>query len=95
MRAKKRLEWSRHAEHGLYSIHDYIAGDNQKAADSVVNHLLESAGRLIDFPMLGHEGRRAGTSELVLTKYPYTIVYRLTADKVRIVAVIHQARKYP
>ena len=45
--------------------------------------------------MIGHEGKRAGTRELVITKYPYTIIYRLTADKVRIVAVTHQSRKHP
>lgn len=95
MHAKKRLEWSRHAEHGLAAIHDYIAADNPKAAESVARHLLESAGKLINFPMIGHEGKRAGTRELVITKYPYTIIYRLTSEKIRIVAVVHQSRQYP
>ncbi len=95
MHAKKRLEWSQRAEHGLAAIHDYIATDNPKAAESVARHLLESARKLINFPMIGHEGKRAGTRELVITKYPYTIIYRLTAGKIRIVAVIHQSRQYP
>jgi plasmid stabilization system protein ParE len=49
----------------------------------------------MDFPMLGHVGRRLGTRELVLSKYPYTIVYRLTVKKIIIAAVIHQSRKNP
>jgi plasmid stabilization system protein ParE len=27
-----------------------------------------------------------------LAKYPYTIIYRITADKVRIIAVLHQSQ---
>lgn len=92
MGAKKRLEWSRRAEDGLAAIHDFIAEDNPKAAEKVVRHLLDSAAKLVGFPLLGHEGKRTGTRELVLPKYHYSIIYRLTADKVRIVAVIHHKR---
>lgn len=95
MVAKKRLEWSRRAEHGIAAIYDYIAADNPAAAENVVRNLLDSAGKLAHFPMLGHEGARSGTRELILPKYPYTIIYRLTATKVRIVAVMHHSRQYP
>jgi len=37
--------------------------------------------------MLERDGETAGIRELVLTKYPYTIVYRLTTGKMRIVAI--------
>lgn len=92
MPAKKRLEWSLRAEHGIDAIYDYIADDNPSAAESVIRQILETAERLPQFPMLGHEGKRTGTRELVLPKYPYTLIYKLTADKIRIVAVIHQSR---
>lgn len=95
MPVKKRLEWSRRAERDIYGIHDYIAADNPKAAESVIALLIKSAESLIDFPAVGHEGAESGTRELVLTKYPYTIVYRLTAAKIRIVAIMHQSRQYP
>ena len=95
MPGKKQLEWSRRAELNLDAIFDYIAADNLSAAENVIVLLLKTAERLANFPMMGHAGRRSGTREFVLTKYPYTLVYRLTASKVRIVAVLHQARQYP
>ena len=95
MSEKKRLEWSRRAEHDLGAIHDYIAADNPKAAGSVVRFLLASVERLIEFPVLGHGGLEAGTREMVVTRYPYTIVYRLTSTKIRILTVLHQSRQYP
>jgi plasmid stabilization system protein ParE len=93
--AKKQLEWSLFAERGLEAVYDYIATDNPLAAENVVRHLLMEAAGLTAFPMVGHEGKRAGTRELVLSKYPYTLIYRLSANKVRIVAVLHQSRQYP
>jgi toxin ParE1/3/4 len=95
MGAKKQLDYSARFIANMEAIRDYIALDNPAAANQVLQTVLSSAEELIDFPLLGHAGQRAGTRELVLPKYPYTLVYRLTADKVRIVAVIHQSRKHP
>lgn len=46
MSAKKRLEWSRRAERDLGAIHDYIAGDNPKAAERVIGSMLSAAEEL-------------------------------------------------
>jgi len=40
---------------------------------------------------MGHPGEIAGIRELSLSKYPYTLIYRLTAEKVLIAAVVHQS----
>lgn len=93
MSEKKRLEWSYRAALNVEGIRDYIERDNAKAAQNVLSEIRKSARHLLEFPFTGHEGKRAGTRELVLPKYPYTILYRLTAGKVRIVAVLHQALK--
>lgn len=79
----------------IASIRDFIAGDNRAAALAVLNEIRRTAESLRDFPMLGHPGRRAGSRELVLKRYPYTLIYRITASKIGIIAVIHQARKHP
>ena len=79
----------------MVNIVVHIAADDPATALKVESCIFAAAENLEDFPMLGHAGQRAGTRELVLPKYPYTIVYRLTANKVRIVAVTHQSRKHP
>ena len=95
MSGKKPLEWSPRSRRNIESIRDFIAADNLAAAQSVLDAIRRTAENLRNFPMLGHPGRRAGTRELVLTRYPYTLIYRLTQRKIGIVAVMHQSRKHP
>lgn len=94
MQSKKRLEWSKRAEKRLDAIYDYIALENTVAAKNVALHVLELALSLVDFPEVGHTGKREGTRELVLSRYPYTLIYRLSATRVVIVAVVHQRQKH-
>jgi toxin ParE1/3/4 len=93
MQSKKRLEWSKRAEKRLEAIYDYIALENTVAAKKVAIHLLDSALSLVNFPELGHSGKREGTRELVLARYPYTLIYKLSAARIVIVAVVHQRQK--
>ncbi|MDO8754651.1 MAG: type II toxin-antitoxin system RelE/ParE family toxin [Anaerolineales bacterium] len=94
MAAKKRLEYSIAAGDDLESIQRYIAADNPKAATQVIENIMAAADNLLDFPMMGNPWRRAGTRKLVLKKYPYTIIYRLTTVAVFVLAVAHQSRKH-
>lgn len=95
MAAKKPLEWSPRSGRNIASIRDHIAADNPAAAQAVLNEIRRTAESLRDFPLLGHPGRRSGSRELVLRRHPYTLIYRITASKIGIVAVIHQAQKHP
>jgi plasmid stabilization system protein ParE len=93
MPEKKLLEWSPRSQRNIEHIRDYIAADNPAAAQSVLDAIRRAADGLRGFPMLGHVGQREGTRELVMTQYPYSLVYRLTPKKIGIVAVVHQSRK--
>ena len=93
--AEKQLEWTERASEDVLAVYTYIAQDNRKAAEAVVRHLISSAERVRYFPRLGRPGRRRGTRELVVTRYPYLLVYRVRARKISIVAVVHQRRRFP
>ena len=95
MPGKKQVEFSARALNAIISIEAFIALGNVAAARRVADAIMNAAGRLADDPEIGKLGRNAGTRELILKRYPYTIVYRLTVSKVRIVAVVHQSRQYP
>lgn len=95
MQEKKLLEFSAHAVSNMENIEGHIATDNPVAARKVVDTIMGGCKRLLALPMLGREGRNPGTRELVLDRYPYTIVYRLTSTKVKVLAVLHQSRQYP
>lgn len=95
MSGKRLLEWSIRSSVNVEGIRDYIASDNPQAAQNVLGEIRRVANSLCEFPMLGHVGQRAGTRELVINRYPYLIIYRLSAKKVHILAVVHQSRKHP
>ncbi|MBH8572974.1 hypothetical protein I8752_08065 [Nostocaceae cyanobacterium CENA369] len=41
-----------------------------------------------------HIGRIAGTRELVITRTPFIVAYRVRADQIEILAVIHATRRW-
>ena len=95
MSEKRPLEWSPRSRGDIEAIRDYIALDNSVAAQSVITEIRKAAHSLRTLPMLGHVGKRPGTRELVLVRYPYTLVYRLAPARISIIAVLHQSRQYP
>lgn len=92
MSEKKQLEFTRRAIRKIADAEEYIAQDNPQAAKKVAQYIYAAAESLESFPMLGRIGESAGVRELVLDKYPYSIVYRLVAAKIIILSVVHQSR---
>ena len=89
---QKSVDYSIRAENNLKKIKAYIEQDNPVAAEKVIAFIFKSADELAQFPELGKIGERAGTRELVITKYPYTIIYKLTSARVIVIAVLHQSQ---
>lgn len=50
-----------------------------------------SVGRLIQHPLLGAKWRR-GKRRFVMARFPYSIIYVVTNDELRILAFAHQSR---
>jgi len=89
------IVWRAAALNDLESIRDFIAQDNPRAAARVRTAIQTTIDRLAQFPRLGREGRVAGTRELVVPNAPYVVVYRIVENQVRILAVLHTARRWP
>lgn len=90
-----KLEWSPAALADRDAIFDHIEADNPRAATTVDERIEEAAKRLLDFPEIGRPGRVEGTRELVLTRAPYMLPYKIVGDAVRILRVLHGARLWP
>jgi plasmid stabilization system protein ParE len=56
---------------------------------SEVRHAIE---RLLEYPKLGVP-MDADLSRLMLTRFPYSLIYSFTADLLRVVAVAHARRR--
>ena len=87
--------WTAEAIDDRRSIYGYIEADNPSAALALDERIFEKAMRLIDHPGLGRIGRVAGTREWVA--HPnYIVIYDTVSDQqVRILRVLHAARRCP
>jgi toxin ParE1/3/4 len=84
------------ARDDLRGIYDWIALDDERAADRVISRIRQTVMIFGQFPLLGHVGEVPDTQEFKVTGLPYLIVYRLaSATDIDILAVVHAKRRYP
>jgi addiction module RelE/StbE family toxin len=89
-----RLIWTARANAGLANVIDRIGLDNPRAAYEMDERLTRKAALLVDNPYLGRRGEIPGTRELVA--HPrYVLIYDVRGDTVRILRVLHTARRWP
>lgn len=76
----------------------YIAKDSPKAAIEQGDRVLEQVNQLVREPTLsGRAGRKKGTRELVISRTPFIVVFRVKprAARIEILRVLHSSRRYP
>lgn len=89
------LIWTPRALDDLAAISAYIALGSPTAAARVADKLAAAVGALASTPNIGRFGKVAGTRELIVTPWPYIIVYRVEAEFVRIILIRHAAQQWP
>jgi len=90
-----KLRYTPRARLDLAEIHDYIAQENSYAARRVIKIIRKSAEVLLFNPLVGRAGRVSDTRELAVGRLPFLLAYRIDADEVQILSVIHTARLWP
>jgi addiction module RelE/StbE family toxin len=89
-----RLSWRETARTSLRSIISYISERDEAAADRLLARIMACSERLPEFPYIHRTGREPGTRELVITPN-YILVYRVTADAIEVLNVLHTRQQYP
>ena len=88
--------WSPESIHDLLALRAYIAEHDPASAKRVAVHILRSVEHLLsENPKLGAPGRVPGTRELVISKTPYVVPYRVRGSTIEIVRVYHSSRRWP
>jgi addiction module RelE/StbE family toxin len=90
-----KLRYTPRARLDLAEIHDFIAQENPQAAKRVVLIIRKAAEALPQNPLVGRTGRVSGTRELTIGRFPFMLAYRVDADEIQILSVIHTARMWP
>ncbi|HKN76818.1 MAG TPA: type II toxin-antitoxin system RelE/ParE family toxin [Candidatus Acidoferrum sp.] len=90
-----RIRWTPTAAADLEHIKDYLSEHNPQFAQSTVLDLYETIRSLKASPHRGRVGREEGTRELVFTRLPYIVAYRIKEQTVEILHIFHGARDRP
>ena len=94
-----KLEWSQRAALDVKHLRDYIALDSTLYAYRFIERLLQSVERLTMFPASGRKVQEAHDDAIREVIYQgYRVIYRIEADLVQIVTVVHGSRdltQYP
>jgi toxin ParE1/3/4 len=91
-----KVVWTQVAKRQLRAIHDYIAADSARYADRVVDRITRRTEELSDLPLSGAEVSEYGDPSIrEILDYPYRVIYRVRAERLDIIAVIHGARLLP
>ncbi|NMZ50166.1 type II toxin-antitoxin system RelE/ParE family toxin [Pseudomonas poae] len=84
------------ADSDLESIHEYYESRvGSEAADNVVAQIIEALEQLETFTGLGRPSQRPDVRELVLSKFPFIVPYRLAYGEVQILRIVHQSIERP
>jgi len=87
--------WFKRAIWDLKAAKDYIAQDNLKAAQKVVQKIKDKVSLLSEQPSIGGVGRVPHTKELVVDQTPFILPYRVRDNKIEILRVLHTSRRWP
>ena len=98
-----RLRWTEPANADFLGIVEWLKVRNPAAAARVGRRILDDVEQLAHFPYLGKPGRSPDTRELVVTRFPYLIVYAIEPNApgtepprtVVILRVLHGAMLWP
>ncbi len=92
---RRMVKWSEDALNDLEDQVDYIAWDNEAAAERIYM-LIREAGTKLGISSTGRPGRKPATYEKVVAGTPYIIVYELPGDVplVKIMRVFHGSQNW-
>jgi addiction module RelE/StbE family toxin len=90
------VHWTETAIKHLTAIYHYIAQDSPLYAQRVADKIIRRSEQIAVFPQSGRrvpEYDDPNTREII--EPPYRLIYRIKADQIDVLAVIHGAQRFP
>jgi addiction module RelE/StbE family toxin len=89
-----KVNWTLAAQKHLIDIFEYIAADSDLYARNIIDRLISRSEQISMFPMSGRKVPEYDLPDVrEVIEGPYRIVYRILAEHIDILAVVHGARK--
>jgi len=90
------VEWSERAAAELLSIRGYLNQTSPAYAQLIAEKIIRRTEQLADQPLTGAEVPEYQDETLrEVFERPYRIMYRVSAQRIQIVAIIHASRQLP
>lgn len=91
-----RIRWTEPAINDLTAVCDYLKEHGSpELSRRIALSLYERIGLLAKYPEFGRTGRLPETRELVFVGLPYLAIYRIKADLIEILRILHGAQDWP
>jgi toxin ParE1/3/4 len=91
----KVIEWLPLASTNRFEQLDYIAQADPLAAISQDEQIERQVDMLMQHPQMGRPGRKKGTRELVISRTPFVVVYRVKGMRIEVIRLLHSSQQYP
>lgn len=87
----KKIVLTNKAESDLEGVFEHYAAKvgDEKAAE-LIQRTIETIARLGAHPSLGRQSQVPDIRELILTKIPFLVPYRVIGNSIQVLRVIHQ-----
>jgi len=91
-----RVHWTQNAVEHLVNIYEHIALNSPTYANRMVDKITRRSEQIADQPLSGRKVPEYQADDIrELIEKPYRIIYRIKADQIDVIAVIHCARLMP
>ena len=90
-----QIVWTAAALRDLAAIREFLGADNPRAAARQIELILAGIDTLLSFPYMGRQGRIEGTRELVVSRTPYLVPYRMRDERIEIARILHARQRWP
>ena len=91
-----RVHWTQNAVEHLVNIYEYIALNSPTYAKGMVDKITRRSEQIADQPLSGRKVPEYQNDDIrELIEKPYRIIYRIKADQIDVLAVIHGAQLLP
>lgn len=88
-----RVVWEDAAKQDFDAAIAFLEEQSPSAARRIGDRILRAVSLLEDFPEIAPASRHRGLRQLVVTRTPYLVIYRVHDDSVEIRAVVHAKQK--
>jgi toxin ParE1/3/4 len=90
-----KLEWTPRASKDRVAAIDFIARDNLRTALAQLDQIERQIEMLIQHPEMGRLGRKKDTRELVISRTPFIVIYRVKGERIELIRLLHGSRQWP